>query len=104
MIDESPIRTARRNSRRLEKGQCLFCRECGAPIEGDHVAGRNHDAHLIAPLCCSCHAAVTENRRRAGADMRLQNTSSKRVKHALKAASVFLHMLADAMRKWSDGL
>jgi 5-methylcytosine-specific restriction endonuclease McrA len=103
-MDVSPIRTARRNSRRLEKGQCLFCRDCGGPIEGDHVAGRNHDAHLIAPLCRRCHDAATENRRRAGAEMKRQPTSSKRVKYALEATAVFLHMLADAMRKWAEWL
>jgi hypothetical protein len=102
MIDENPLATARRLARRVEQRRCLICGRTGVPIELDHTAGRNHDPDLMTPLCRSCHASVTEQRRRAGADMRRQPNSKKRVKYALKAASVFLRMLADAMWRWAD--
>jgi hypothetical protein len=104
IVDEDPIRTARRNTRRQEQGRCLFCWDCGARIENEHVAGRNHDPYLTAPICDSCHDALTENRRRAGALMERQPNSKKQVKYALKAAAVFLHELADAMSRWADPL
>ena len=102
MIDENPIQTARRSDRRLEQGRCLLCGRTGLLIEQDHTAGQNHDDFLKAPLCVPCHSMVTELRRRADADMRRQPDSKKRVKHALKATSVFLHTLADAMLRWAD--
>jgi hypothetical protein len=103
MIDENPIKTARRSTRRLEQGRCLLCGRTGA-IEKDHSAGQNHDDFLKAPLCIPCHAMVTEFRRRAGADMQRQANSIQTVKHALKATAVFLSMLANAMVRWSDWL
>jgi hypothetical protein len=104
MIDENPIRTARRLSRRHEQERCLLCGRTGVLIELDHTAGQNHDAFLKGPLCRACHAAVTEFRLRAGADMRRQQNSIKRVGYSLKATAVFLHMLADAVRRWAESL
>jgi hypothetical protein len=102
MRDEKPIETARRNNRRLEQGRCLLCGRTGVLIELDHTSGQNHDEFLKAPLCVPCHALVTEFRRRADADMRLQPNARQRVKYALKATAVFLSMLADAMFRWAD--
>jgi hypothetical protein len=104
VIDETPIKTARRLSRREEQKRCLLCGRTGVLIELDHTAGQNHDDFLKGPLCQPCHAAVTEFRRRADADMRRQPDSRKRVQCALKATAVFLHMLADALRRWADWL
>lgn len=102
MMDETPIETARRNTRRLEQGRCLLCGRTGILIELDHTAGQNQDEFLQAPLCIPCHAMVTEFRRRADADMRRAPNSVERVKRALKATAVFLHMLADAMFRWAE--
>jgi hypothetical protein len=104
MIDENPIRTARRMSRRCEQDRCLLCGRTSVLIELDHTAGQNHDSFLKGPLCRACHAAMTEFRLRADADMRRQPNSIKRVECALKATAVFLHMLADALRRWADSL
>jgi hypothetical protein len=104
MMDQKAIETARRNTRRLEQGRCLLCGRTGVLIELDHTAGQNHDEFLKAPLCIPCHAMVTEFRRRADADMRRQPNSNKRVKCALKATAVFLHLLADALVRWADWL
>jgi hypothetical protein len=102
MIEETPIKTARRNVRRLEQGRCLLCGRTGVLIELDHTAGQNHDEFLKAPLCIPCHAMITEFRRRADADMRNQPNSIQRVKCALKATAVFLKALADAMFRWAE--
>jgi hypothetical protein len=102
VIDENPIRTARRQSRRHEQDRCLLCGRKGVLIEQDHTAGQNHDPLLKGPICRACHAAVTELRLRADADMRRQRNPIKRVKCALKATAVFLHMLADAVRRWAE--
>jgi hypothetical protein len=104
MMDEKPIETARRSTRRLEQGRCLLCGRTGVLIELDHTAGQNHDEFLKAPLCVPCHALITEFRRRADAEMRRAPNSILRVKCALKATAVFLRMLADAVFRWSDWL
>jgi hypothetical protein len=102
VIDENPIRTARRKSRRQEQERCLFCGRRGVLLELDHTAGRNHDPDLTGPLCQPCHAWITELRRRAGADMKKQENPVTRVEYALRAEAVFLHALADAMNRWAD--
>ena len=102
MIDDNPIQTARRVARRKEQQRCLLCGRTGVLIELDHSAGHNHDPDLKGPLCQTCHAWVTEWRRRAGADMSFQSDPVKRVRAALRATAVFLHALAEAMRKWAD--
>ena len=102
MMNEKPIETARRNTRRLEQGRCLLCGRTSVLIELDHSAGQNHDEFLKAPLCLPCHAMVTEFRRRADADMRRAPNSVQRVKCALKATAVFLSMLAEAMLRWAE--
>jgi hypothetical protein len=104
MIDENPIRTARRLSRREEQQRCLLCGRTGVLIELDHTAGESHDPDLKGPLCQTCHAWITEWRRRAGADMSCESKPEKRVKAALKATAVFLDALAEAMRRWADWL
>ncbi len=102
MIDENPIKTARRLARRQDQQRCLLCGRKGVLIQLDHSAGQNHDDFLKAPLCVPCHAMVTEFRRRADADPRNQQRSVMRVKYALKSTAVFLSMLADAMFRWAE--
>lgn len=103
MMDQTPIQTARRLSRRAEQSRCSICGR-KFQIEKHHVAGRNHDAELTAPLCSQCHAHVTENLRRADLDMRYTRDSVERVRRALKATAVFLQMLADALWRWAESL
>jgi hypothetical protein len=100
-MDENPIRTARRLTRREQQSLCL---QCGRQIEIEdhHVAGREHDPELTAPLCQACHAQVTENLRRADVDMRFTPDSVERVRRALKATAVFLRMLAEALWRWAE--
>src|SRR5713101_5999231 len=103
MMDEAPITTARRLSRRVEKHRCL---QCGRKIrtEEHHCAGRNHDAEFTVPLCQACHAQATELLRRADVDMRKTSSSVERVRRALQATSIFLSMLAEALWRWAESL
>jgi len=102
-MDENPIQTARRLSRREEQDRCLLCgRE--TRIELHHVAGRCHDSRLTAPLCQACHALATENLRRADVNMQHEPNSVDRVRKALKATAVFLRMLAEALVRLADSL
>ena len=103
MIDENPIRTARRLSRRADQNRCLVCgRE--KRIEEHHVTGQHHDSELTAPLCQACHAQATENLRRADVDMRYEPDSVQRIVKALKATAVFLRMLAEALLRWAESI
>ena len=103
MIDEEPLKTARRLSRRKDQNRCLLC---GRTIRSErhHVAGRNHDPPLTAPLCQACHALATENLRRASVDMRFEADPIERVRKGLKATAVFLRMLAEALWRWAESL
>jgi len=103
MIDETPIKTARRLGRRGDQHLCL---QCGRKIrtEKHHVAGRNHDPEFTVPLCQACHAQATEMLRRADVDMRKTSNSIEQVRRALQATSIFLSMLADALWRWAEWL
>jgi hypothetical protein len=103
MKNETPIQTARRLSKRAEQDRCSICGR-KLQIEKHHVAGRNHDPELTAPLCQACHAQATENLRRADVDMRYTDARVERVRRALKAAAVFLRMLAEALWRWAESL
>src|SRR5438876_7879073 len=102
-MDQNPIQTARRSSRRKEQNRCLLCGR-NIRIEQHHVAGRNHDPPLTAPLCQACHALATENLRRADVDMRHEAHTVERVRKALEATAVFLRMLAEALWRWAESL
>lgn len=102
MNDQRPVQTARRLTRRAERGCCVICgREA---MEEHHVAGRRHDPTLTAPLCQACHALATENLRTADVEMRSTTNSVERIRRALKAAAVFLQMLAKALWRWAESL
>jgi hypothetical protein len=103
MIDENPIETARRLSRRAAQNRCLLCGR-RIEIEQHHTAGRRHDLELTVPLCRACHAQATENLRRGNVDMRRATNSVERVRRALKATAIFLWMLAEAMWRWAEWL
>src|ERR1700751_1109891 len=103
MKNETPIQTARRLSKRAEQDRCSICGR-KLQIEKHHVAGRHHDPVLTAPLCLACHAQVTENLRQGGVDMRYTRDRIERVRRALKAAAVFLRMLAEALWRWAESL
>ena len=102
-MDETPIKTSRRLSRRTDQHRCL---QCGRKIrtEKHHVAGRNHDPEFTAALCQACHAQATELLRKADVDMRYTPNPVERVRRALKATAVFLWMLAEALWRWAESL
>lgn len=65
------------------EGEARACGFCGfqvpeglrvsALLELHHIAGRNHDAHSVVPLCLNCHAKVHEVLRDVGVDLRRQS-------------------------------
>lgn len=103
MKNEIPIQTARRLSRRAEQDRCSICGR-KLEIQEHHVAGRNHDPELTAPLCTPCHDRVTEDLRCADVDMRRTKNAVERVRRALQATAVFLRMLAEALWRWAESL
>ena len=81
-VDTDPIRTDTRRARRQRRfpidAACVLCLEQtpealwlggSTLIEAHHVAGRQNDAKLIAPLCLNCHRKATEGQRVAGVDL-----------------------------------
>jgi uncharacterized protein YlaI len=102
-MDENPIKTARRLSRRADQNRCLLCGR-KLPLEQHHIAGKNHDPPFTTQLCQACHALATENLRRADVDMAREENIVQRVRKALQATSVFLRMLSDALSRWAESL
>jgi len=94
-----PLRTARRRAERAvnpPKPPCPFC------VDEEHAAGANHDFILTFPgICKKHHDELTEARRDADISPVFERDPMKRVALALKATSVFLHKLADAMWRWA---
>lgn len=103
MRDETPIKTARRLFRRAQQSRCLLCGRKDR-IEKHHVAGRNHDPKLTAPLCQACHAQATERLRRADVKMQPALHAVEGILRALMASAVFREMLAEAEWHWLDSL
>ena len=73
-------------------------------LEEEHVAGRNHDEQLVAPVSHKDQLRVTRNREAALVSMKFENNPVKRVVLALKATSVFLELLSEAMWRWAESL
>jgi hypothetical protein len=78
----------------LEKLQSL--------LEEDHVASRQHDSELVAPVSKLAHERVERNRWAAGIDRKRQSNPLKQVMWALRSTAVFLQLLAEAMWGWSN--
>jgi hypothetical protein len=71
-------------------------------LEEDHVASRQHDSELVAPVSKLAHERVERNRWAAGIDRKRQSDPQKRVMWALRSTAVFLELLAEAMWHWSE--
>jgi hypothetical protein len=88
----------------LESLQSLVFDESPFPIlQEDHVASRQHDSELVAPVSCKVHVPRLErNRDAAGINRKHESSRIKRVMWALRSTAVFLELLAEAMWRWSD--
>jgi hypothetical protein len=73
-------------------------------VEEEHVAGRNHDPNLVAPVSVRDHYTVTRNREAAGIRRGFEKDRTKQVVHALKSLSVFLELLSESVWKWAEQL
>lgn len=96
-----PLRTARRKAQRSANPPKP---RSTSRTELEHAAGRGHDPYLVAPVCLLHHDQVTEARRDADVSMKFQPNPVMRYALALKALSIFLHMLADAVWRWGSAL
>jgi hypothetical protein len=122
MMDNDPIGTAGRRTRRLKRFPmdnpvCLCCLEpnleCLTPVTLDwlkahrvlielhHVAFRENDPDFVVPLCLNCHRKITEGL--AQADIRPQQNSNPiaRVALMLDSLAIFLYMEAEAIQCWA---
>lgn len=103
MRDRNPIRTARRNIKRLEQERLgLATPPCSLCIEMHHTAGRNHDLLLQAPLCETHHREIGEQMLRAGVSLRAESDPVTRVEMAMRAMAVYRRDEADAMDRLAD--
>ena len=110
-----PLRTARRQSKRIERlGSdqpiCLLC-GCSEPMllrpitrrfaEEHHLLGRANDSILILALCFNCHALVTENLHEAGVRMERERYRKKFAANAFRALAAHHKMLSDAFWRYA---
>ena len=103
MRDLSPIRTARRRVRRIERERLgLATTPCVMCIEEHHTAGKNHDSQLTAPLCKLHHREIHEQIARAGVSLRYEPNPVSRVAKALRASAIYDRAHADAKDRWAD--
>lgn len=105
MRDRKPIRTARRNVKRLERERlglavtpCLLC------IVMHHTAGQNHDSLLKAPLCEMHHLEIHEQMLREGVSLRYESDPVIRAEMALRGMATYGRAQADAMDRIADSL
>ena len=124
-MDRYPIRTARREMRRLARlGStplvCILCgctdpvaliaatpewlRANGVPsslFEDHHIVGENHDGHFTHLICRNCHAKATEGFFRAGVSMMAEPDQNMREALRLEALAAFHEEAAEALRRWA---
>lgn len=89
---------ASRQQVRPPRKVCPFC------FEADHIGGRNHIPEVTVEVCQAHHAALTEERLAAGAEMGKQPHTIKTVEMALRSLAVTGHAIAMAVDKLSEGL
>jgi hypothetical protein len=88
-------------SQRRRPNACLVCVICGdhRGVELHHIGGRHHIAWLLAPLCRrhhrQCHALMEV----AGVDLEHTRDPVERLIRAMKAISIFLCMLQNALHE-----
>ena len=73
-------------------------------IEEEHVAGRKHDAKLIAPVSTKDQRRVTRNREAARVSMSHEKDPIRRIALALKATSIFFELFSESLWEWGETL
>lgn len=106
-----PPPTRRRFKRYIERGlkphelQSLIPSEDDRPIlEEDHVASRQHDPELVAPVCKKGHRRLERNRDAAKVSRKYEPNVVKRTIQRLKSSAVFKELEAEAMWRWAEDL
>jgi hypothetical protein len=86
---------------RRKSSEFLVCVICGdhRNVELHHIGGRRHIAWLLAPLCRrhhrQCHLLIEAS----GVDLEHTEDPIERLIRAMKAISIFLCMLQDALHE-----
>ena len=89
----------------FEKLQSLILDDDPQDFQEDHVASRQHDRELVAPVSRKAHVPRLErNREAACINRKYQLDPIQRVMWALRSTAVFLELLAEAMWRWSNDL
>ena len=110
MNDQKPIRTARREARRVRRlgTDCPICLYCGCSeiallrpvtkrfLEEHHLLGEAHDPDATVFLCRNCHYLATENLLRADASMLPEQDPIRRTVMMHRALYVHHRMLSDS--------
>jgi len=117
MLEQNPIQNDSRHARREQLlGREPRCARCDCAefdaliptkhrlLEKHHIAGRNHDPDLTLVLCRNCHAILTEQLRKNGADMREQPTLLERIVAILRAIGTALTFIGQALLRWAEEL
>jgi hypothetical protein len=106
-----PPRQQKRFKRYLERGipfeklQSLILDDDPPDLQEDHVASRQHDRDLVAPVSRKAHVPRLERNRDASRINRQnQPDPVERVMWSLRSTAVFLELLAEAMWRWSNDL
>jgi len=73
-------------------------------LQEDHVASRQHDRDLVAPVSRNAHQRLERNRRAAGVRRQRETSLVKRTIQRLRSSAVFKELEAEAMTRWADDL
>ena len=93
--------TALRASRQQVRSPRKVCPFC---FESDHIGGHNHIPNVTVDVCQLHHSFLTEERLRAGAEMKKQDHPIKSVEMALRSLAVTGHAIAWAIDNLSEAL
>jgi len=74
-----------------EPDRCVFCDRYAD--EWHHMAGQNHCAWLVVPLCTFHHRKVTKAEDAAGIKRQSANSQIERIQRARQQCLVFLWLL-----------
>jgi transposase-like protein len=79
----------------VKNRQTPRCVLCGSDrnVEVHHIAGRNHVAWIMIPLCRAHHVRLTIAIRQAGIDMRYTSDPAERLRRARQAIYACLWFL-----------
>ncbi|HZR63961.1 MAG TPA: hypothetical protein VFA85_02380 [Terriglobales bacterium] len=73
-------------------------------LQEDHVASRQHDSKLVAPVTPKAHQRLERNRNAAGVSRKYEKNLVKRTIQRLRSSAVFDELQAEAKWRWAEDL